>query len=337
MVKAALTVDLDADFAGLDAVGQVSPFDRIDWYRRIAAHAPPPGQPLVGSACDGNACAYLFLAREGRRATGLASWYTLAFRPVFTGGCDARRLALLRHVARTLGGQVSRVVLDHVPADAVRQLRFAFAPRWLVAAAPQVASWTADVRGQSFAAYWAARPGRLRSTYKRKAKAGLDVRVLTCFDADAWDEYETIYADSWKPEEGSIPFLRAFAQAESDAGRLRFGIARDAGRAVAAQLWSVDHGVAYIHKLAHRESAAALSPGTLLSHALFAHVIDADRVDSIDFGTGDDAYKADWMTARTMLHRVEMFDLASIDGLAGAARAACSWAASRLVARLRSR
>ena len=336
MVKVELITALDDAVAGLDAVGQASPFDRIDWYRRTLAHCPPAGEPLVARACDGNACTHLFLMRDmrdGARATGLASWYTLAYRPVFTGGCDARRQAQLASVARALRGQVRRIVLDHVPADAVEQLRAGFGLPWAMTATPQVASWTADVRGQSFDAYWAARPGRLRSTYKRKSKGRVDVRVLTRFDADAWAAYEAIYADSWKTAEGSMPFLRDFAVAESEAGRLRFGIAHADCEAVAAQFWTVDHGVAYIHKLAHREAAVALSPGTLLSHALFRHVIDTDRVDTIDFGTGDDAYKADWMTARTMLSRVELFDLGSIDGLTGAARLA----AVRLVARIRTR
>lgn len=333
MVNVELITDLDARFAGLDAVGQASPFDRIDWYRRTRAYCATAGQPLVARACDGNACTYLFLTRDGGQSTGLASWYTLAFRPVFTGGCDARRDTQLSSIARALRGQVGRIVLDHVPANAVDQLRPAFGLPWHVSSTEQVASWTADVRGQSFENYWAARPGRLRSTYKRKAKAQVVVEVLTRFDADAWSAYEDIYARSWKPEEGSMPFLRAFAEAESEAGRLRFGIARHEGAAIAAQFWSVDHGTAYIHKLAHREASVALSPGTLLSHALFRHVIDTDRVETIDFGTGDDAYKADWMTARTMLHRVELVDLTSMVGLAAVARAI----ASRLVARWRTR
>lgn len=333
MVNVELITDLDACFAGLDATGQASPFDRIDWYRRTRAYCLPVGEPLVVRACDGNACTHLFLTRDGRQATGLASWYTLAFRPVFTGGCDGRREAQLSSIARTLRGHVGRIVLDHVPVDAVDQLRAAFGLPWHFSSTEQVASWTADVRGQSFESYWAARPGRLRSTYKRKVKAGLAIEVLTRFDAEAWSAYESIYAQSWKPEEGSMPFLRAFAEAESEAGRLRFGIARHQGEAIAAQFWSVDHGTAYIHKLAHREASVSLSPGTLLSHALFRHVIDADHVDTIDFGTGDDAYKADWMTARTMLHRVELADLTSMTGLAAFARAN----ASRLVARWRTR
>src|SRR3546814_12565678 len=72
------------------------------------------------------------------------------------------------------------------------------------------------------------------------------------------------------------------------AGHLRMGIARRDGLAVAAQLWTVENGVALIHKLAHREDAGAGSPGTLLSHASFRPVIDTDTVPRIDFGTGDD-------------------------------------------------
>ena len=60
-------------------------------------------------------------------------------------------------------------------------------------------------------------------------------------------------------------------------------------------MWTVDHGTAYIHKLAHLESAKPLSPGTTVTAALFEHVIDRDRVDWVDFGTGDDPYKRDWM------------------------------------------
>ena len=45
--------------------------------------------------------------------------------------------------------------------------------------------------------------------------------------------------------------------------------ARAEGEAVAAQFWTVEDGTAYIHKLAHLESAKALSAGTTLSAALF--------------------------------------------------------------------
>src|SRR5690606_25043618 len=131
-------------------------------------------------------------------------------------------------------------------------------------------------------------------------------RVLTAFDDDVWAAYEAIYAESWKPEEGSPAFLRTFAESEGAAGRLRLGVACANGEAVAAQMWTVEAGTAFIHKLAHRESARAVSPGTSLSAALFRHVIDIDKVTLIDFGTGDNAYKRDWMEAVRPRYRLDM-------------------------------
>ena len=73
----------------------------------------------------------------------------------------------------------------------------------------------------------------------------------------AWADYEAVYAASWKPEEGSPAFLRALAEQEGAAGTLRLGIARRGGRPVAAQLWTVESGVATIHKLAYVEDERA--------------------------------------------------------------------------------
>ena len=66
---------------------------------------------------------------------------------------------------------------------------------------------------------------------------------------------------------------------------------------MAAQFWTCEHGEALIHKLAYDERHAKASAGTLLTHALFRHVIDKDKVDLVDYGTGSDAYKRDWMEA----------------------------------------
>src|SRR3546814_14885567 len=98
-------------------------------------------------------------------------------------------------------------------------------------------------------------------------------------------------AASWKPEEGHPALLRAFAEAEGAGGRLRMGIARIEGVPVAAQYWTVEDGTAFIHKLAHVEDSLKASPGTLLSAALFRHVIEIDGVKRVDFGPGNNAYK----------------------------------------------
>jgi CelD/BcsL family acetyltransferase involved in cellulose biosynthesis len=99
--------------------------------------------------------------------------------------------------------------------------------------------------------------------------------------------------------------LRRFAEQEGAAGRLRLGIARHDGRALAAQFWTVEDGTAFIHKLAHVEEAVPLSAGTVLTAALFERVIDGDRVELVDFGTGDDPYKNTWMEETRPRYRLE--------------------------------
>ena len=301
-------------------------FGRLGWFRLLAAHCPPPGRLLAARAREGDRAAWLLMAADGRRARAYANWYSLRFGLI---GDEA----LAAPIAAALRGRLSAVEL--APLATPEPLAAAFRRAgWFVFVRPAAISWQAATGGSDFAAYWAARPSRLRRSAERKARAaGLDIEIHRRFDPAAWADYEAVYRASWKPAEGSLPFLRALAETEGSAGRLRLGIARlDAG-ALAAQLWLVEGGIATIHKLAYREESARLSPGTVLGMAMFRAAIDDDRVERIDYGLGDEPYKAEWMDERHMLWRIEAFDPRTPAGLAGAVRAA----ASSLVRRLRSR
>ena len=307
----------------LDRTNQKSLFDRLDWFRRTWAHCQPGDRPLIVRARADGSDAWLFLAESNNAAKGLASWYTLAFRPVFSGmPSEATARALIVAIARRLRPRLAHIVLDHVPEGEADMIVAGFTRAgWIARATPQTANWSIDVSDKNFEAFWAARPGQLRSTAKRKAaKVQVEMTIYDSFDETAWADYESIYADSWKPEEGSLGFVRSMAEDEGAAGALRLGIATLEGRAVAAQLWTVDHGTAIIHKLAHREDVTEFSPGTMLSKVMFEHVIDRDQVSVIDFGTGDDAYKADWMEVRVMRMRVELHNPRKLAGLIGAAK-----------------
>ena len=301
-------------------------FERLGWFRLVEAHCPPPGRPLVARARDGGRAAWLFLADLGGRGEGLRCWYSLRFGligdPV---GAEP--------IARALRKRLHR--LEIFPLEDPSPLAQAFrGAGWATFVGAATASWRIDTQGQDFDSYWAARPGKLRNTAQRKAKAAaLDIEIHRTFDERAWAAYESVYAASWKPEEGSPAFLRALSEQEGAAGRLRLGIARKDGVPLAAQLWLVEGGTAWIHKLAYREDAKALSPGTVLSMAMFRHALDEDKVERIDYGTGDEPYKRDWMAERATLWRLHAFNLRSPRGLAGAARAAVS----ALVRRARSR
>jgi CelD/BcsL family acetyltransferase involved in cellulose biosynthesis len=57
---------------------------------------------------------------------------------------------------------------------------------------------------------------------------------------------------------------------------------------------------------------------------MFRHVIDKDNVDVIDFGTGNDPYKADWMDRSTPLMLITAHNPITATGLLGAAKAGLS-------------
>lgn len=275
-----------------EGIAAPAPFDRAEWYQLLADSGLAP---LIAIASDAEASAALALTEEAGRITPLRNWYSFTWRQLAPTGPKGD--ALLAEIARQLKARSHRVTLEPVPDEDGSAARLAAAFRaagWLVEVSACDTNHILRVAGRTFADYWDSRPGQLRTTLKRKGKK-VETRILTAFDPADWHEYERIYAASWKPAEGDPAMLRAFAMSEAAAGRMRLGLAIHEGAAIAAQFWTVENGTAYIHKLAHLESHKHLSAGTTLSAALFAHVIDTDRVQLIDFGTGDQGYKADWM------------------------------------------
>lgn len=280
---------------------QRDPFSRLTWFTLLAQECLAPAHCFLAAAHDGAHTAALpLMQQKPGEVQGLSNWYSFSLRPVVSARDQAPGLlaAIARDLARTCG----RVTLSPVPDEDVQLLRTAFRRAgWIAFAEPCDVNHVLRVDGRSFAEYWATRPGRLRETVRRKGRKGaVSLRITSAFSEADWAAYEAVYRLSWKPEEGSPAFLRRLAEAEAALGHLRLGIAEVDGRPVAAQFWTVEGGTAFIHKLAHDDSARAHSPGTLLSHALFEHAIDRDGVAEVDFGTGDDPYKRDWMdTVRT--------------------------------------
>ena len=332
-VNIALFDNLDSvaqDAGGaLDRGAQPSLFSRLDWFRLIHDHCPPKGRLAVLRARSAEASAWLFLAAEGRNAQAYAAWYSLRFDAV-----GDRQLGVMTSLAAAVKESgIAKVEL--APILDPKPLKRAFrAAGWQVSVTEKTGNWRIATEGMDFETYWASRPAQLRNTAKRRGKsAGLDIDIHDRFDERAWAAYEAVYRASWKPEEGSFPFLRALAEQEGAAGTLRLGVARKNGRPVAVQLWLIENGEATIHKLAYAEEAKAMSPGTLLGMEMFRRALDEDRVSAIDYGTGDDGYKKDWMAERRPLWRLEAYDPRTLRGLIGAARAR----ASALVRRVRSR
>lgn len=296
----------DAALAALLRAPQAAaPFDRIEWWQGLAEHCNLP--PLIAVCRHGAHRAVLPLVRRGDQIHALANWYAFRVGPLFTPGAD--RQAMLLALAKDLVQQAGRLILAPLADEDGAASALAGALRqagWLAYLEPCDVNHVLPVRGRAFAEYLARRPGPLRTILRRKAHK-VEITIESAFSPQSWSAYEAIYAQSWKGAEGSPAFLRHFAKQEGAAGRLRIGLARIDGQPVAAQFWTVEAGTAFIHKLAHSETAKALSPGTALTAALMEQVIDRDRVELVDFGTGDDAYKRDWMEQVRPRYRIVAF------------------------------
>jgi hypothetical protein len=166
-------------------------------------------------------------------------------------------------------------------------------------------NWYLEVKGRSYGEYFSSLPSILRETIRRKGKrlesrSGVCIKIITDVSRtlSAIDDYTKVYLASWKKPEPFPHFIPGLIRTCAQMGYLRLGIAYVDREPAAAQLWFVSGGVASIYKLAYDERFANLSVGTVLPARLMQHVMDVDKVAVVDYLTGDDVYKKDWMSNR---------------------------------------
>lgn len=183
-------------------------------------------------------------------------------------------------------------------------------------------NWYLKVNGRTYQEYASTLPPRLRNTLRRKAQQldsanRLRIDIITrAADVPAGIEaYETVYQASWKPPEAYPEFIPGLIRMCAQHGWLRLGVAYVDDRPAAAQLWIVANGVASIYKLAYDHRLAKLSIGSLLTARLMQQVIDVDGVQEVDFLSGDDAYKQDWMPHRRERWGIMAFNLRTLKGV----------------------
>jgi len=167
------------------------------------------------------------------------------------------------------------------------------------------ANWYLPVTFTDFDTYMNTRSSRVRNTVRRKTQAFKrleNTRIELLFKPEqlsqAEKDYAEVYNDSWKTPEPYPQFLVGLIRLAAEHGGLRMAIAYIGVEPVAAQFWIVADNTAYIYKLAYKEAYKSLGIGTVLTAALMQHVLDVDQVAAVDYLSGDDEYKKDWMTHR---------------------------------------
>jgi len=203
-------------------------------------------------------------------------------------------------------------------------------------------NWYLEVNNQPFSEYLKTRPSRLSKTAKRQRRileAGTRFRFELFTGTNELErgigDYNTVYSSSWKVPEPYPNFMSGLMRTCAEQGWLRLGIAYMDGLPAAAQIWMVVDSTASIYKMAYDERFAKESLGTVLSSLLMEHVIEVDKVKIVDYLSGDDAYKRDWMSHRRERWGIIAFNLRTPRGLLAAARHMGARAARRGVDALR--
>jgi CelD/BcsL family acetyltransferase involved in cellulose biosynthesis len=183
------------------------------------------------------------------------------------------------------------------------------------------ANWYLPITFSDFNTYLQTRNSRLRNTIKRKTQAFSKIenaRIEFFFGEDrlqqAEKDYTEVYSDSWKLPEAYPNFMNELFRMAVRQHGLRLAIAYIGKEPIAAQFWIVADQTAYIYKLAYKDAYKSLGIGTILTAELMKYVIETDKVGCVDFLTGDDAYKQDWMTHRRERWGMVIYNTASTLG-----------------------
>lgn len=191
----------------------------------------------------------------------------------------------------------------------------------------QFGNWYLHVGDRSYAEYVAGLSTVLKKNIPYQARRlertyRVEFVLTTGLDGldNALKDYETVYHSSWRDQEAYPGFIRGLVETAARIGSLRLGILYADGIPIAAQLWFIQGGVAAIYKIAYVETFAKFSVGTVLTARMMHNAIDVEKVSIVDYLSGDDGYKKDWMSHRRERWGILAFNLRSFHGLLLAAR-----------------
>jgi hypothetical protein len=282
-------------------------FSSPAWWRTVWEAGIPPGASPVLALHGGGPGTVLFplLRLADGRLEALTNPYTCLYQPAAGPQADlhAAGRALARLAGRTPGLRLD--ALDPDWAGLAPLLAGARAGGRVPLRFDHFGNWREALAGRDWTEYLAARPGALRETVRRRLRAAeRDPALSFALVADAASaeqgiaEYEAVYARSWKEPEPFPRFNAVLMRHAAQEDRLRLGLLRRDGAAIAVQLWIVHDGTAAVLKLAHDEAFKPLSPGTVLTAWMLRRLIGEEPISSIDFGRGDDPYKQLWTGSR---------------------------------------
>jgi hypothetical protein len=269
---------------------------------------------------------------SGNRLSSLSNFYTITYSPLFDSASDASAeafAALAKGIAsdshrwdivelRPLdpdSSVYSSLVTSLKAAGMVVQNYFCFG------------NWYLPTAGLSYEQYFKTLPSAMQNTIKRKIKklnktgqARIEIVTGAQNLETAIDAYEKIYMSSWKRPEPYPEFVAGLIRTFAERGWLRMGVVYLDDQPIASQVWIVNSGRATIYKLGQDQHYDEFSAGSILTARLMEHVLEVDRVQEVDFGSGDDPYKKNWLPQRRERWGILAMNPRSLAGLTGIIR-----------------
>lgn len=301
------------------------------WYENMhrRVFGQHPGAALWVLRKNGNAVAALPLIAEkaglGQTLSVMGNYYTAFYAPTVTAGLKPADLAVLIRQLIIHYRQLGRLTFGPMDpeSEGCHRLAQALELNGLVCFKYfRFGNWYLP-KQTGYAQYLKGRSANLRSNIKRMAKRTSDeggrIEIISA-PADVargMAAYWQVYRSSWKQDEPFPDFIDGLVEWSAAQGKLRLGLVWLKDTAIAAQIWLLANGKCEIFKVAYDEAHKERSPGTVLTAALLAQVLDQDAVNEVDFLIGDDQYKRNWMSHRRERWGLVAFNPRSIGGCIG--------------------
>jgi GNAT acetyltransferase-like protein len=342
-----------------DLAGSESLFHTLPWYRNFLQSGIVPAEKLrilaVDAPEDPPAPRAVLLMHDDtagglfrpRTLGSVANYYSALFGPILDPGLPDLQETLDTLAAAIADDERRWDVVDLHPLARDERIFPGLVTAFgraglLVQTYFCFGNWYHQVNNQPFGEYLATRSSRLSKTGKRSRRileSGTRFRFELFTGPDGLDrgiaDYNTVYNSSWKVPEPYPDFMSGLMRACAEQRWLRLGIAYMDGVPAAAQVWMVVDGTASIYKMAYDERYAKESVGTVLSSLLMEQVIDAEKVKVVDYLSGDDAYKRDWMSLRRERWGIMAFNLRTPRGVLAAVKNVGARAARRALETVR--
>ncbi len=308
-----------------------------EWYKELLLSALKPGaSPIIITAQENGNIVILPLQiyyRKFKRYIGaLTTVYSHNYLPIVIGeqtNCHKLIQSCMKHAIENF----QPFIIDLEPLDPSNKLikpLFQEINSWMITDTYfRFGNWIhTDI--QSFEQYKNSLQSQLKNTIERRQKK-LDknhvweIKVYTKIDEiePAYEEYKYLYKLRWKKDEGNKQFFDAIVLDMAEKENIRLGILYIDNKPAAAQIWFSINKTASIFKLAYDEKYKQFSPGTLLTYKLAEYCITQDKVNKLDFLSGDDYYKRQWMNKRDEKWGIIAFNQRSAYGIFAAFRHYC--------------